>query len=69
MTADEKLDRLQAQVSEIREMLLMQLAVLQVVAIKVGAGPKEWQGLSPVPVPTPMDIQDMLKPRDQAAGL
>lgn len=58
----ERLDRLQAEVSELRQMAMMQTAILQVIAIKLGAMPEEYQARSPVPVPTPFDLRDMLKP-------
>lgn len=63
-STEERLDRLQDEVSELKEMVLMQVGILQVIAIKLGAMPEEYQARSPVPVPTPFDIQSMLKPRD-----
>lgn len=66
---NEKFDRLQAEVSQLRELAMMQTALLQIIAIKLGIGPKEFQGLSPKPIPTPFDLMDELKKRDQAAGL
>lgn len=66
MTDDtnERLDRLQAEVSQLREMAMMQTAILQVIAIKLGAMPEEYQARSPVPVPTPFDLQKFLAERD-----
>lgn len=66
MTDDtpERLERLQAEVSELKEMVMMQVGILQVIAIKLGAMPEEYQARSPVPVPTPFDIQTMLKPKN-----
>lgn len=63
-STEERLDRLQDEVSELKKMVLMQVGILQVIAIKLGAMPEEYQARSPVPVPTPFDIQSMLKPRD-----
>lgn len=65
----ERLDRLQAEVAQLRELAMMQTALLQIIAIKLGIGPKEFQGLSPKPIPTPFDLMDGLKKRDQAAEL
>jgi hypothetical protein len=57
----ERLARLQAEVSQLREMAMMQTAILQVIAIKQGIAPAEFQALSPSPIPTPFDIMDRLK--------
>lgn len=63
MTDDttERLTRLQAEVSQLREMAMMQTAILQVIAIKSGIAPAEFQALSPAPIPTPLDLMDRLK--------
>lgn len=66
---NEKIDRLQLEVSQLREMAMMQTAILQIMAIKSGIAPAEFQAMCPVPIPSPFDIQDMLKAKDQAAGL
>lgn len=60
----ERLDRLQAEVSQLRELAIMQTAMLQVMAIKQGIAPAEYQAVSAVPIPTPFDLMAMLKPRD-----
>ncbi len=65
----ERLDRLQAEVSELRDMALMQVAILQIIAMKLGIAPADYQGLSPIPIPTPFDVEDAFKAKDQAAGL
>jgi hypothetical protein len=66
---NEKIDRLQLEVSQLREMAMMQTAILQIMAIKSGIAPVEFQALSPLPIPSPFDILDLLKAKDQAAGL
>lgn len=65
----ERLDRLQTEVSQLREMSMMMVGILQIMAIKQGVKPAEYQAMSPVPIPTPFDIEDMLKTKGQAAGL
>lgn len=65
----ERLDRLQTEVTQLREFAVMQLAVIQVMALKLGIAPQEMSAMSPKPVPTPMDLMASLKPKDQAAGL
>ncbi len=69
MEISERLDRLQAEVSELRDMALMQVAILQIIAMKLGIAPADYQGLSPVPIPTPFDVDDAFRAKDQAAGL
>lgn len=64
-----RLDRLERQIAEVRTTLLMVLSVQQVMAIRMGIAPADYQAMSPAPIPTPFDIQDMLKASDQAAGL
>lgn len=61
----ERLDRIQAEVSQLREMAMMQTAILQVLATKLGAMPAEYQARSPTPIPTPFDLMDMLGPGDK----
>lgn len=57
----ERLDRLQAEITQLREMAMMQTAILQIMAIKSGIAPEEFQALSPTPIPTPFDILGRLK--------
>ena len=38
-----------------------EIEALQVMAIKQGVTPAEYQAMSPVPIPTPFDLQAMLK--------
>jgi Zn-dependent protease with chaperone function len=59
----ERLDRLQMEVSQLREFAAMQLAVIQVMALKMGIAPQQMAALSPKPIPTPFDLMDMLKPK------
>lgn len=61
---NERLDRLQAEVSQLRELALMQVAVLQIIAIKQGIKPGEYQAACSIPIPTPTDIQGMLRAND-----
>lgn len=65
----DRLDRLQFEVSQLREFAVMQLAVIQIMALKLGIAPQEMSAMSPKPIPTPFDLMDSLKPKDQAAGL
>lgn len=65
----ERLARLQAEVSELREMAMMQVAIMQIVAMKLGIAPAEFQAMSPVPIPTPFDINDALRAKDQPTAL
>lgn len=61
---NEKIDRLQSEVSQLREMTMMLVGIMQVIAIKQGVKPAEYQAMSPVPIPTPFDIQDALRAKD-----
>lgn len=61
MEISERLDRLQAEVSQLRETNLMMIGILQVMAIKQGIAPAEFQAASPVPIPTPFEINDLMK--------
>lgn len=65
----ERFDRIQQDVSQLREFAIMQTAILQCIAVKMGVAPQQMSGLSPVPIPTPFDLMASLKPKDQAAGL
>lgn len=58
------LTRMQQQISVIHEFTLMQLAVTQVMAIKLGLSQDDYDARAPRPVPTPFDLMAMLKPRD-----
>jgi hypothetical protein len=60
----ERLDRLQAEVSQLRDMTMMMVGILQVMAIKQGIAPAEFQAMSPAPIPTPFDIVGILKAND-----
>ncbi|HEV7258934.1 MAG TPA: hypothetical protein VGN82_14230 [Bosea sp. (in: a-proteobacteria)] len=60
---NEKIDRLQMEVSQLREFAVMQLAVIQVMALKMGIAPQQMAALSPIPIPTPFDLMDSLKPK------
>lgn len=66
MTTPEALERLQAEVSQLREFAMMQLAVTQLMALKLGIAPQEMGALSPIPIPTPFDLMDQLNKGDQA---
>lgn len=57
----EQLERLQSEVSQLSEFAMMQLAVTQLIALKLGIAPQEMGALSPVPIPTPFDLMDQLK--------
>jgi hypothetical protein len=57
----ESIERLQAEVSRLREFAMMQTALLQLIAVKVGVAPREFQASSPVPIPTPFDLQEQLR--------
>lgn len=59
-----RLDRLQAEVTELRELTMMQLAIIQVMAIKAGIAPADYQKMIPQEVPTPFDIEELLKRKD-----
>lgn len=61
---NEKIERLQAEVSQLREFAIMQTAILQCVALKMGIAPQQMSALSPIPVPAPSDLWAMLKPKD-----
>ncbi len=65
MTDDmtERLDRLQQEVSQLREFAIMQTAILQCIAVKLGIAPQQMSGLSPIPIPTPFDLMASLKPK------
>lgn len=65
----ERLDRMQQEVAQLREFAIMQTAILQCLAVKMGVAPQQMSALSPVPIPTPFDLMASLKPKDQAAGL
>jgi hypothetical protein len=65
MTDSERLDRIEKDLREIRETLVMSLAVQQLIAVKNGIAPKDFQAMSPVPIPTPFDILDSLLKRDK----
>jgi hypothetical protein len=62
-STDERLERLQLEVSQLREMAMMQTAILQIMALKMGISPPEMQAMSPVPIPTPRDIIARLGPK------
>jgi len=59
----ERLDRLQLEVSQLREFAVMQLAVIQIMALKLGIAPQKMSAMSPKPIPTPFDLTDSLKPK------
>lgn len=65
----ERLDRLQQEVAQLREMAIIQTVILQAVALKLGIAPQQLQAMSSVPIPPPADLWAMLTPKDQAAGL
>jgi hypothetical protein len=65
---NEKIDRLQLEVSQLREMAMMQVAILQVIGIKLGANPKDYAARSPVPVPSPDDLKKRLDEWANNAG-
>ena len=62
-STDERLERLQLEVSQLREMATMQTAIIQIMAIKMGIAPADMQAMSPVPIPTPLDLYARLSPR------
>jgi hypothetical protein len=62
-STDERLERLQLEVSQLREMAMMQTAIMQIMALKMGIAPADMQAMSPVPIPTPLDIVDQLRPK------
>lgn len=61
--APDCLDRLQQEVSQLREMAILQTVILQAVALKLGIAPQHMNALSPVPIPKPADLMAMLKPK------
>lgn len=65
----ERLDRLQQEVAQLRDMAIIQTVMMQAVALKLGIAPQQMQAMSPVPIPPPADLWAMLSPKDQAAGL
>ncbi|MGO4672986.1 hypothetical protein AB4Z40_08810 [Bosea sp. 2YAB26] len=58
---DEALYLLRKEIAELKEMQMMHLAIIQILALKLGVAPKDYQSLLPVHVPTPFDIAEMLK--------
>ncbi|WP_162261778.1 hypothetical protein [Bosea sp. Root381] len=59
----ERLDRLQMEVSQLREMVIIQTVILQALALKAGIAPQTMMAMSPVPIPEPSDLMAMLKPK------
>lgn len=68
-TIIERLDRLQAEVSQLRDMAVIQTVILQAIAVKQGIAPQTMMAMSPVPIPAPKDLWALLSPKGQAAGL
>jgi hypothetical protein len=60
----ERLDRLQQEVSQLRDMAIMQTVILQAVALKLGIAPQQMQAMSPVPIPPPADLWAKLGPKN-----
>lgn len=60
----DRLDRLQQEVSQLRDMAIIQTVMMQAVALKLGIAPQQLQALSPVPIPPPADLWAMLSPKD-----
>lgn len=59
----ERLDRLQQEVSQLREMAILQTVMLQAIALKLGIAPQTMMAMSPIPIPAPADLMAMLKPK------
>ena len=59
----ERLDRLQQEVSQLRDMVIIQTVILQALALKAGIAPQHMQAMSPIPIPAPPDLMAMLKPK------
>jgi hypothetical protein len=63
ISTEERLERLQLEISQLREMAMMQTIIIQLMAVKLGIAPAELQAHSAVPIPTPMDLYAKLSPR------
>lgn len=59
----ERLDRIQTEVSQLREMVIIQTVILQALALKAGIAPQTMMAMSPIPIPAPDDLMAMLKPK------
>ena len=57
----ERLDRLQQEVGQLREMAILQTVMLQAIALKLGIAPQTMMAMSPIPIPAPDDLMAMLK--------
>ncbi|TQI72902.1 hypothetical protein FHT98_0622 [Bosea sp. AK1] len=60
----ERLDRLQQEVGQLRDIAIIQTVILQALALKAGIAPQHLQAASPVPIPPPGDLMDMLNAKD-----
>lgn len=59
----ERLDRLQMELTQLREMVIIQTVILQALALKAGIAPQSLQAASPIPIPAPDDLMAMLSPK------
>jgi len=57
----ERLDRLQQEVSQLREMVTIQTVILQALALKAGIAPQSLQAASPIPIPAPDELMARLR--------
>lgn len=59
----ERLDRLQMEVSQLREMVTIQTVILQALALKAGIAPQTMMAMSPIPIPAPDELMARLSPK------
>lgn len=58
---NERMNRLKSEITKLREYAIMQLAVMQCIALKMGIAPQQMSAFSPRPIPSPFDLMDSLK--------
>lgn len=59
----ERLDRLQMEVSQLREMVTIQTVILQALALKAGIAPQTMMAMSPISIPAPDELMARLSPK------